>query len=112
MSNQVYIDPELQRRLEKKIERVQLLLDSRIVNDMSTFTPFRTGKLQESAYIGLGTGIIQNKTIYAGRQYYGIGFNYNKSHNPQATHHWFEKAKVLYKPEWLKLVETEIKKEV
>lgn len=111
MASKVYINPNLKARLEKKIDRAQLLLDSKIVGDMSTFTPWRTGKLEESAYKNLGSGIITNRVVYGRRQYYGVGFNYNKSHNPQATHHWFEKAKVLYKPSWKKLVQDEMKKD-
>jgi hypothetical protein len=109
-NSKIFVNPETKPKLEKQIQRVQLILDSRIVIDMSKYTPWGSGELEESAHNHLGSGIITNRKPYARKQYKGIGFNYNKSHNPQASHHWFEKAKVINKPIWLKLVQVELDK--
>lgn len=52
---------------------VQAWLDNECIDQMSPFTPFRTGVLEKSATVGtvIGSGIIKQAVPYARFQYHG-----------------------------------------
>jgi hypothetical protein len=84
-------------------------LDSQIIKDTDPFVPFRTGALASSPMRAGGkVGEIVYATPYARRLYNSSGYNFRKSHHPQATDHWFEKAKAVWLPEWVRITMMEL----
>jgi hypothetical protein len=80
-------------------------LDSQIIKDTDPFVPFRTGMLASSPIrAGSQVGLIEYKTPYARSCYYGVNWNFRKVFHPQATHHWLEKAKVIWFRQWVRIV--------
>lgn len=89
------------RRLVNPLSKAQVLLDGMVVRDTSPFVPFQQGTLNATPLSSIGTGLVVYRTPYASHLYYGTSFNFNRSFHPQATHHWFEKSKSMYKKKWL-----------
>lgn len=99
-------------RLNKKVKRAQMKLDSQVLADSNYFIPKDTSMLEKSAIENtvIGSGLVLWHTPYANRQYYGEGFDHSKQKNPNACAKWFEAAKVRWLEQWRKLVNDEIKR--
>ena len=96
----------VQRALEKKkknIERAQKWLDNEVLKDCEPYVPFDTGALTRSGNVNsqLGSGEVIWNTVYARYQYYGNGFNFQRTHHPQACSQWFEVAKAAKLNSWV-----------
>ena len=98
-------------KLNAKIKRAQMKLDTQIIADSNYFVPNKTGTLQKSGIINtvIGSGLIVWHTPYALRQYYGEGFDHSQQLNPNACAKWFEAAKARKLKQWRRLVDDEIK---
>lgn len=63
---------------------------------INPYTPRDTGQTEETAVVTPWTitynPVGDNDYHYAGKIYYGIGLNFQKTHNPYATHHWDKAA--------------------
>ena len=96
----VQVSEDMSRRVMDAVAVAQYALDAQIEKSMQPFTPFLSGELQSSLK-GLGTGKLTYGVSYDRYQYYGLGFNYTKDHHPNAGSMWFERAKELYKDQWV-----------
>lgn len=61
------------------------------------YTPRDTGRLEETATVSPFTiryapANPLNGYVYSAKVYYGVGLNFQKTHNPYATHHWDKAA--------------------
>jgi hypothetical protein len=89
---------EIAGKIEKRIERVQKILDLQVLKDSNYFAPadkmtlIRSGKM-------LGNGILRWDTPYAKKQYYEFPRK-SKDINPNAMPKWFEEAKYRYIKDW------------
>lgn len=113
-------DPQAVR---ERLSKAQKFIDSKCLELMRPYTPFRTGMMQRSATLGtrIGSGHIVYTSPYARYQYYGVvygpnipiyengilvGFRspkqkhktnrmltYSKARHPQAQRLWFETMK-------------------
>ena len=90
--------------LSRRVATAHAALDSQIIKDTTPFVPMRTGTLASSPLRASKVGEIRYATPYAARLYYGEGFNFRKTPHPQATHHWFEKAKTVWMRRWTRIV--------
>ena len=81
----------------------QQWLDKRVVQDTDKFVPMDIGMLAGSPRRAteFGSGKVVYDTPYARRQYYGVNFNFSRDKHPNATHHWFEKAKSIFLKYWV-----------
>ena len=107
-------DAAAKARISAAIHKAQMKLDAQVLADSNYYCPLRAsqgGTLQKSAIINtvLGSGLVQWKTPYARRQYYGVNFDHSKSGNPNACAKWFEAAKAHKLNDWEKLVNDTIK---
>lgn len=87
----------------RRVGLAHAALDSQIIKDTEAFVPMDTGTLVSSALRHSVVGEIKYSTPYARRLYYGEGFNFRKIPHPQATHHWFEKAKAVWLGQWTRI---------
>lgn len=99
-------------KLGRYVHEKQRALDEQVAKDSTPFVPMRDGNIggtlsnsvQKSNF---GSGQIKWETPYARRMYYGVNYNFNngpKAPHSQATHHWFEKAKSIYKKDWIRMM--------
>ena len=105
-------EAKVKARLNAKVKRAQLKLDTQVVVDSNYFIPKITSTLEKSAIINtvIGSGLVLWHTPYANRQYYGENFNRSKQKNPNACAKWFEAAKARWLEKWRRLVNDEIKR--
>lgn len=103
---------KVKARLNAKVKRAQLKLDTQVVADSNYFIPKITSNLEKSAIINtvIGSGLVLWHTPYANRQYYGENFDHSKQKNPNACAKWFEAAKARWLEKWRRLVNDEIKR--
>lgn len=103
---------KVKAKLNAKVKRAQLKLDTQVVADSNYFAPNKTGTLQKSAIVNtvIGNGLVLWHTPYANRQYYGESFDHSKQKNPNACAKWFEAAKARWLEKWRRLVNDEIKR--
>ena len=87
----------------RRVVMAHAALDSQIIKDTSPYVPMATGTLNSSPMRHSVVGEIKYQTPYARRLYYGEGFNFRKVPHPQATHHWFEKAKSVWLGQWTRI---------
>lgn len=64
---------------------------------ISPYTPRDTGRLEETAKLSPWTITYApanqyNGFVYASKVYNGVDLNFQKTHNPYATHHWDKAA--------------------
>ncbi len=104
-------DAVAKAKIEAAVHRAQMKLDAQVANDSNYYCPLKTSTLQKSAVINtvIGSGLVEWKTPYARRQYYGEDFDHSKSGNPNATAKWFETAKARKQKDWERLVNDTIK---
>jgi hypothetical protein len=104
-------DAAAKARFKAAIHKAQMKLDQQVINDSNYYCPLKEGDLQKSAIINtvLGSGLVQWKTPYAHRQYYGVKFDHSQQKNPNACAKWFEAAKARKMEQWRKLVDDTIK---
>ena len=105
-------EAKVKARLNAKLKRAQMKLDTQVVADSNYFAPNKTSTLQKSGIINtvIGSGVVLWHTPYARRQYYGEGFDHSKQLNPNACAKWFEAAKARKLKQWRRLVNDEIKR--
>ena len=105
-------EAKVKTKLNAKVKRAQLKLDTQVVTDSNYFVPKITSTLEKSAIINtvLGSGLVLWHTPYANRQYYGENFDHSKQKNPNACAKWFEAAKARWLEQWRRLVNDEIKR--
>lgn len=103
-------EAKVKARLNKKLKRAQMKLDSQVLADSNYFIPKDTSMLEKSAIENtvIGSGLVLWHTPYAHRQYYGENFDHSKQHNPNACAKWFEVAKARWLKRWRRLVNDEI----
>lgn len=104
-------EAKIKTKLNKKVKRAQMKLDTQVLADSNHFVPNKTSTLQKSGIINtvIGSGTVLWHTPYAHRQYYGESFDHSQQHNPNACAKWFEAAKARWLEQWRKLVNDEIK---
>lgn len=90
--------------VKREISVAHQALDTQVIMRTEPFVPFRTGHLNRSVSRGAEPGEIRYDVPYARRCYRGEGFDFRRTFHPQATHHWLEKAKAVYMPEWTRIV--------
>lgn len=81
----------------------QKWLDNEVLKDSAPFVPRITGALERSGIAGtrLGTGVLLYNIPYAKKQYYGK-YKHSVQAHPKATGQWFESAKAIHKPKWIR----------
>ena len=95
------------KRMEGIGGKALLWLKNEVAKDSEPFVPLRSGILTRSVMASIRTpddALIYN-TIYARRMYYGDHYAFRRDVHPQASARWFEKAKAIHKPKWLKGVQ-------
>lgn len=105
--NKVNIDEKKLKGKQKSAKRAaQMQLDQDVLKDSNFFIPKETGELERSGlrHSRIGKGRIIWKTPYARRLYYNPQYKFSKDNNPNAQGLWFEAAKKLHKPDWLKKI--------
>lgn len=103
---------KVKARLNAKVKRAQLKLDTQVIADSNYFVPKITSTLEKSGIINtvIGSGLVLWHTPYASRQYYGENFDHSKQKNSNACAKWFEAAKARWLEKWRRLVNDEIKR--
>lgn len=98
---------KLKPNLEKRVKKMQLILDTQVIKDSNFYAPQMDGALQNSALIAsqIGTGAIMWDTPYARKLYYNPGYHFSTDKNPNAQGLWFEAAKADFISDWIKIVE-------
>ena len=88
--------------LQRRIRLAQFWFDKEVIRQTEPFVPRDKGDLMASAHTAteLGSGKIVYAMPYARRLYYGESFNFSRDKHPQATHHWFDKAKSIFLDYW------------
>ena len=130
----IELDVDLSR-FEKQYGKAQFVLDSAVMKDMSAYMPHRTGtfinvtKAMSAAIAGSGTVIAAappfGRFLYEGKVMVDPVTNspwarkgakkivtdknleYDKSHNPKVTDHWFDTAKKNHGESWINAVKKE-----
>lgn len=95
------------KKVDQAIAKAQVALDQQVLKDSNYFIPMDTGELMRSSlrFSRIGEGLIVWNTPYARRLYYNPQYNFNKDVNPNAQGLWFEAAKAIHYPEWVKLAQ-------
>ena len=101
----------LRHEFDSKAKKAQFMLDSAVKRDADPFVPMDTGTLARSVQTASpsGSGVVVYDTPYAHRLYYGLDFNFRKTHHPLATAQWFEAAKSVNEKRWIAEVERILK---
>lgn len=130
----IELDVDLSR-FEKQYGKAQYALDSMVMTSMQPFMPHRTGtfinvtKAMSAAIAGSGTVVAaappMGRFLYEGKVMIDPetgspwarpgakkivtdkSLNYDTSHNPNVTDHWFETAKKNHEKSWIKAVKKE-----
>lgn len=130
----IELDVDLSR-FEKQYGKAQYVLDSMVMTSMQPYMPHRTGtfinvtKAMSAAIAGSGTVVAaappMGRFLYEGKvmidpetgsPWARLGakkivtdksLNYDTSHNPNVTDHWFETAKKNHGKSWIKAVKKE-----
>ena len=130
----IELDVDLSR-FEKQYGKVQYALDSMVMTSMQPYMPHRTGtfinvtKAMSAAIAGSGTVVAaappMGRFLYEGKVMIDPetgspwarpgakkivtdkSLNYDTSHNPNVTDHWFETAKKNHGKSWIKAVKKE-----
>ena len=130
----IELDVDLSR-FEKQYGKAQFVLDSAVMKDMSAYMPHRTGvfrnvtEAMSAAIAGSGTVIAAappfGRFLYEGKVMVDPVTNspwarpgakkivtdkdleYDKSHNPKVTDHWFDTAKKNHSKSWINAVKKE-----
>ena len=102
---------ELKNELTRNGRMAQVMLDDAVKRDTDPYVPMDTGMLARSAQTASpsGSGAVVYDTPYAHRLYYGLDFNFRKTHHPLATAQWFEAAKSVNEKRWIAEVERILK---
>lgn len=126
----IEVDIDLSR-FENQFEEAQFRLDSAVMTSMEKYMPHRTGtfinvtKAMSSAIAGSGTVVAGappfGRFLYEGKVMVDPetgspwarkgakkvvtdkDLNYDKSHHPNVTDHWFDTAKRNHLKEWVRL---------
>lgn len=126
----IEVDIDLSR-FENQFEEAQFALDSAVMTSMQKYMPHRTGtfinvtKAMSSAIAGSGSVVAGSppfgRFLYEGKVMVDPDtnspwarkgakkvvtdkdLNYDKSHNPNVTKHWFDTAKKNHLKEWVRL---------
>jgi len=93
-------------RLKGFIGRLQPILDTQVLKDSNYYAPMDTGNLMSSGITGskIGSGQLQWTAPYAKKMYYGVGYKFDLSANPNAQAKWFEKAKATKMKNWERIL--------
>lgn len=130
----IELDVDLSR-FEKQYGKAQYALDSMVMTSMQPYMPHRTGtfinvtKAMSAAIAGSGTVVAaappMGRFLYEGKVMIDPetgspwarpgakkividkSLNYDTSHNPNVTDHWFETAKKNHGKSWIKAVKKE-----
>lgn len=118
----VKIDTEkIMARLSANAGAATSAVSAQVLKDSNYYVPLKTSVLMKSGIIHSDlsraevkwdalphdrNGNVTHGTSYAAAQYYGEKFDHSKQNNPNATHHWFERAKEEKLPEWEKLAQS------
>ena len=130
----IELDVDLSR-FEKQYGKAQYALDSMVMTSMQPYMPHRTGtfinvtKAMSAAIAGSGTVVAaappMGRFLYEGKVMVDPetgspwarpgakkivtdkSLNYDTSHNPNVTDHWFETAKKNHGKSWIKAVKKE-----
>lgn len=102
---------ELKNELTRNGRMAQVMLDDAVKRDTDPYVPMDTGMLARSVQTASpsGSGAVVYDTPYAHRLYYGLAFNFRKTHHPLATAQWFEAAKSVNEKRWIAEVERILK---
>ena len=97
----------ISKKVDKALSKAQAALDEQVLKDSNYFIPYDTGELMRSSLRSsrIGEGLIVWNTPYARRLYYNPQYNFSKDQNPNAQGLWFEAAKAIHYPEWVKLAQ-------
>ncbi|WP_054634820.1 minor capsid protein [Thalassobacillus sp. C254] len=98
--------------IKTSIEGGQKELDSQVLKDSNFYAPHDQGDLIESGVRNSkpGDGKIMWSTPYSRRLYYNPQYNFSKDRNPNASGLWFENAKSMHLPSWLKISQDAIRR--
>ena len=130
----IELDVDLSR-FEKQYGKAQFILDNAVMTSMVPYMPHRTGtfinvtKAMSAAIAGSGTVVAaappMGRFLYEGKVMIDPetgspwarpgakkivtdkSLNYDTSHNPKVTAHWFETAKKNHGKSWIKAVKKE-----
>jgi len=95
--------------------KVQIAVDSAIVDFSAPYTPFKTGELQGSVNSSVGSGmLVYSPDTYASYVWNGVSKNgkklvYNTSYHSKATSHWVEEAMKVHLQDVCRIAENKIK---
>ncbi|MBM7585847.1 hypothetical protein JOC86_002389 [Bacillus pakistanensis] len=97
-------EAKLKTKREQSKQAAQMQLDQDVLKDSNFFIPKETGELERSSFrhSRIGLGLLVWKLPQARRLYYNPQYNFSKDANPHAQGLWFEAAKALKRPEWMK----------
>ncbi|MED1607755.1 minor capsid protein [Cytobacillus kochii] len=98
------------RKIGRAKERTQPVLDNQVLQDMNDFLPADTWALRDSSLTNsnIGQGELKWKTPYANRLHKNPQFNFAKDKNPKAGGLWDERAKAVYRPDWVEVAQREM----
>lgn len=98
---------KLKPNLDKRVKKMQLILDTQVIKDSNFYAPQMDGALQNSVLIAsdIGSGAIEWDTPYARKLYYNPDYHFSTDKNPNARGLWFESAKADFITDWIKIVE-------
>jgi len=100
----------VKKKIDDRMKRVQLVLDSQIMKDSNYYIPKQEGFLARSVFSSLaGNGVLVWTMEYARKMYHFEG-RLSKEVNPNASTKWFERAKATKLKEWEALVNREYSK--
>ena len=97
---------KLKPNLDKRVKKMQLILDTQVIKDSNFYAPQMDGALQNSVLIAsqIGSGILMWDMPYARRLYYNPQYNFSTDRNPNAQGLWFEAAKAERISEWVAIM--------
>lgn len=99
-------------RIKKNIELSQYALSEQVLKDSNQYVPADTWALRNSSLTSSkpDEGKLIWNTPYARRLYYGVGYNFSKDKNMNASAEWFEKARGVHRKQWLELADKTIRR--
>lgn len=100
----------VKKKIDDRMKRVQLVLDTQIMKDSNYYIPKQEGFLERSVFSSVsGNGVLVWTMEYAKKMYHFEG-RLSKEVNPNASTKWFERAKAAKLKEWEALANREYSK--
>ena len=98
---------QIVKKVNGRLEQAQIALDQQVLKDSNYFVPKREGYLEKSGILHTvpGSGEVKWEMPYARRLFYGIGYNFSKDPNPNASALWYYAAESRHKQDWIRIAQ-------